>query len=338
MSDDVRVRNVLLAVITTVIVAGALRVSYPVTMPIAVTFVIIAAVWPVKPWLDKVLPSSLSYLGTILVLLFIVGAFILAVYFSAAQVVAAFGKNEQQFASLFDSFEAWAKEMGVPNLSGGQRGASRMIAIGQVLLANTYTVLGYLGLIGILVVLGLPEVPALQTKIRETLNRNERHETIAAVDEIAGKIRAYLGVTTVTSLITGVATALWAFALGIDLALVWGVLNFLLNYVPVIGNIIGIVPPSLYAFLEYQSLTMPLIAFVGFAVIQIVISNFIYPWLQGRSLALSPVVIVIALTFWGWVWGVAGALIAVPLTALIAIVCDHFDSTRWIAKLLSDAK
>lgn len=80
---------------------------------------------------------------------------------------------------------------------------------------------------------------------------------------------------------------------------------------------------------------VPTAVFLGLAVIQIVISNFVYPLLQGKSLSLSPVVIIIALSFWTWVWGVAGALIAVPLTAAALITCEHFASTRWIAMLLS---
>ena len=200
------------------------------------------------------------------------------------------------------------------------------------------TVFVYLGFIAILVMLGLPEVPALRKKAHEAMNATDRRELIDTVDEIAIKIRQYLGVTALTSVITGVASAAWAFTVGLELALVWGILNFLPNFVPVIGNIIGIIPPTLYAIIQFQSLTMPLIVFFGFAVLQIAISNFIYPALHGRSLSLSPISIIVALAFWSWVWGIAGALIAVPLTVAIVIICEHFRSTEWIARLLSTPK
>ena len=116
---------------------------------------------------------------------------------------------------------------------------------------------------------------------------------------------------------------------------VWGVLNFLLNFVPVVGNFAGIIPPSLYALIQFKSLTWPFVALVGFSFIQIVISNLIYPMLQGRSLSLAPIAVVIALAFWSWIWGFAGALIAIPLTVSLMIVCGQFDATRWIAVLLS---
>ena len=327
------IRNRLLAIVAVLVVTQALRASYTVTMPLAVAAVVIAAVWPVKPWLDRRLPSALSYAGTVLVLAAILIGFIAAVYFSLAQVVRAFAQTWDRFQTMYRSATQWADAWGVP--LGAEDGYARLIGFGQGLLANTYTVFVYLGFIALLVILGLPEVPALRRKIRDEFDGSERRQVFEAVDDVASKIRSYLGVTTLTSLITGIASALWAFLIGLDLAIVWGVLNFLLNYIPVIGNLVGIVPPPLYALVQFQNWSMPALAFVGFAIIQITISNFLYPMLQGRSLALSPLAVVVALAFWSWVWGIAGALIAVPLTATLVIACEHFQSTRWIALLLS---
>ena len=96
-------------------------------------------------------------------------------------------------------------------------------------------------------------------------------------------------------------------SVGLDLALIWGVLNFVLNFIPVIGNIAGIIPPTLYALIQFEGWTMPIVVFVGFAVLQVTISNFVYPMLQGRGMSMPPAAIIVALLFWGWVWGVAGA-------------------------------
>jgi AI-2 transport protein TqsA len=260
-----------------------------------------------------------------MVLAAVLGGFIVAVYFSAAQVVRTFARDWDRFESVYRSASKWADRLGLP--LGAKEGTVRLIAFGQDLLSNAYTFFVYLGFIGLLVVLGLPEVSALRQKIQEEFGSSERRQVIEAADEIAGKIRGYLGVTTLTSLMTGVASALWAFLVGLDLALVWGVLNFLLNYIPVVGNLIGILPPTLYALIQFQSWTMPIVVFAGFCVLQITISNFVYPMLQGRRLSLAPVAIVLALAFWGWVWGIAGALVAVPLTAALAIACEHFQGT-----------
>jgi len=183
------------------------------------------------------------------------------------------------------------------------------------------------------VVLGLPEVPAFQRKLRDHFDAADRREVLDPVGGTAGKFHSYFGVSVITNLLTGVASALWAAAIGLDLALTWGVLNFQLNFIPVVGNIIGIIPPTIYALLQFESLTMPLVVFLGHAVMQITISNLIYPWLQGQGLSLSPVVSVVAPAFWGWVWGIAGILLAVQLTAALAIAFAYFRGTEWITKL-----
>ncbi|BAQ50007.1 predicted permease (plasmid) [Methylobacterium aquaticum] len=105
-----------------------------------------------------------------------------------------------------------------------------------------------------------------------------------------------------------------------------------------VGNLVGIVPPTLFAFVQFQTKTAPAIVFLGLAAIQLAISNVVYPMLQGRSLALSPLAIIVALSFWSWVWGIAGAVLAVPLTAAIVITCDGFQSTQWFARLLSEPR
>jgi AI-2 transport protein TqsA len=106
----------------------------------------------------------------------------------------------------------------------------------------------------------------------------------------------------------------------------------------VVGNFAGIAPPTVYALIQFKSLSWPLITLAGFCFIQIGISNFIYPMLQGRSLSLSPVAVVLALAFWSWVWGLAGSFIAIPLTVSLVIICGEFEGTRWIAVLLSSVK
>lgn len=327
-------RNKLLGVIAVILGIGALRASYSVTMPLAAAGVVIAAVWPVKTWVDRYLPSGLAYAATVATLAVVFAGFTVAVYFCAAQVVFAFERDWDRFNVLYVRLARWGELWGWP--LDGQVAYGRLIGVARGLLQNVYATLAYLGFIALLVTFGLPEVPALRIKLRETFNREEQRKVLESVESIAGKTRQYLGISTLTSLLTGAATTLLAFTVGLDLALVWGVLNFLLNYVPVVGNLIGILPPSLYAFMQFQTVTAPVLVLVGLTVIQLVISNVVYPMLQGRSLSLSPLAIIVALSFWSWVWGIAGAILAVPLTSAIVIACEAFPSTQWVARLLSE--
>ena len=328
------IRDRLLAVIAGLLVVAGLRWSFPVTMPLAAAVFIVAAVWPIKPWLDQALPSSLSYIGTVLVLVLILAGFIATIYVAVSQVAQTLTQNQEQFRQIYESYAVWAKEKGLPLLSD-DGGYFELVAIAQALFWRIYAMLAYFGFIAILVILGLPEVPAFRRKFRDQLHAVDNGALVDGIDQTAEKFRQYIGVTMLTSLITGVASAVWAFAVGLDLALTWGVLNFLLNFIPVVGNIIGIIPPALYALIQFESWTMPIVVFLGYAVLQIAISNFVYPMLQGRGMSMPPVVIIVALLFWSWVWGIAGALLAVPLTAALIIVSEHFRSTKGIAKLLS---
>jgi len=322
-----------LMAIAFILAVAALRLSYPVTMPIVVAVFIIAAVWPIKPWLERRLPSSLSYAGTMLALCLILGGFLAVVYFAIAQVAQAAVEDQERFRALYDSYATWAEARGLP-VPGGTQGYDRLVALAEAMFWRIYSGLGYVGVIAFLVFLGLPEVPAMAAKAREELDGEDSGDLLGSVERIAARCREYIGVTVQTSLITGVATGLWAFAVGLDLALTWGVLNFLLNFLPVIGNVVGIVPPVLYAMIQFEGWVWPVVVFLGFSALQIAISNVVFPMLQGRRLALAPVGILLALLVWGWLWGVVGALLAIPLTVAMIIVCQHFRSTEWVAKLL----
>jgi len=328
-----RYRNRLLALIAFMLGVAALRASYAVTMPLLFAGVIVAALWPFKHWLDRWLPSWLSYVLTVLALLGVLAGFAAAVYLSLGQVVGVIGSQWTQIERGYASVADQAKQWGIPLDAGADQG--RIVGAVRMLASSVYSFATYAGFIGLLVILGLPEVPRLRGKMRADMDDEARDTLRDTVSSISEQVRGYFGVTLATSVLTGIASAGWALVTGLDLALVWGLLNFLLNFVPVIGNIVGIIPPVLYAFLQFGGAGMPLLVFVGFAVLQIAISNFVYPILQGRQLSLSPLAIVVAMTFWSWVWGIAGALIAVPLTAASVIVCSHFERSRWIARLLS---
>lgn len=326
-------RNRLLALIVFMLCVAALRGSYPITMPVLFAAVIVAALWPLKLWLDRWLPSLLSYVLTVLTLIAVLAGFAAAVYFSLGQVISVMGSQWPAIEDLYGSLARRAGKWGVPLDGAADR--ARVFGFVRMLASNVYSFATYTGFIGLLVILGLAEVPRMKAKMRMELDEDARDELRSTMIAISEQVRRYFGTTLATSMLTGFASAAWAMVTGLDLALVWGLLNFLLNFVPVIGNIVGIIPPVLYAFLQFGGWGMPLLVFAGYAALQIAISNFVYPVLQGRQLSLSPLAIVIAMTFWGWVWGIAGALIAVPLTAAAVIVCSHFDRSRWIARLLS---
>ena len=135
------------------------------------------------------------------------------------------------------------------------------------------------------------------------------------------------------SLITGTLVALWVTLLGIDFPLLWGLLAFLLNYIPNIGSILAAVPVMLLALVQFGVGSALLVA-VGFLAINMVMGNLIEPRVLGHGVGLSPLVVFLSLVVWGWVLGPVGLLLSVPLTMTLKIALESSDETRWLAILL----
>ncbi|GLI98990.1 AI-2E family transporter [Sphingobium sp. BS19] len=298
MSDPLEAeqyRNRLLTLIGVLVGIAALRESYSVTMPILFAGVIVAALWPLKLYLQQWLPTWLSSFLAILTMITVMGGFAVAVYLSLGQIVGVVADHWPMIERTYASALRLAGRLGFPLSVGIDR--NRILAAVGMLGSSIYAFTTYVGFIGILVMLGLPEVPRFYEKLRTDLSWDEQRELRATLVAISEQIRSYFGVTLATSMLTGVASTLWALAMGLDLALVWGLLNFILNFIPVIGNIIGIVPPVLYAVMQFGNVGVPLVILIGYIILQVGISNFVYPILQGRQLSLSPFAIIIAMTF-----------------------------------------
>lgn len=312
-----------------ILAVAALRASYPVAMPLAAAAITIIAIWPAKAWLDRVLPSSVSYLVLVLGLLLISAAFAAAIYLSISEVVDAFARGQGRVEPILQAASAWASRWHLQQIGG--RAFSGLLNLGQAALAGISTVLIYVGFTLLLTLLGLFDAPQIRHGMQRTLSPDAQTRLLSNVESIGAKVRVYFGMTAVTSLVTAIASALWAWVMGLELAAVWGILNGLLNFIPIVGNIVGTVLPTIYAIVQFGATGTVIVVFVGFACLQVVISNVIYPALQGRGLSLSPALILIAIAFWSWLWGVAGTLLAVPLTVALIVLSDQFGATRWIA-------
>ena len=156
----------------------------------------------------------------------------------------------------------------------------------------------------------------------------------AVTDNISQQVRQYLVAKTLVSLGTGFLIFLALWIIGVDYPVFWGFLAFLLNYIPNIGSFVAVILPFGFALLQFEGLTFPIIAALVMWLIQMVMGNVVDPRLMAFSLNLSPVLVIISLIFWGWLWGVAGMILAVPLTATIKIFFENIDGLRPIAVLM----
>lgn len=147
-------------------------------------------------------------------------------------------------------------------------------------------------------------------------------------------IQRYLAIKTVVSLFTGFLAGLLCWAAGLDFYILWGIVAFALNYIPVIGSLVAGVPPTILALLVAGLPNAVLVA-GGYLLINNFLGNFIEPVLVGRRFGISTLVVVISVMFWGWVWGPLGMLLAVPLTMTLKVVLDGSEEFRWIGVAIS---
>jgi len=203
------------------------------------------------------------------------------------------------------------------------------------LAGNTLASVGGLTTNGFMILITVVFILAEQVRFRDKLAqaRNVPGESLAAIGRFTDSVNHYLGLKTFTSLLTGVLAGLALWLLGIDYAVMWALLTFLLNYVPTIGSFLAAAPPVLLALVQIGPLTA-LIAAAVQVVINVVIGNIVEPRLMGRGLNLSPLVVFVSLVFWGWILGPVGMLLSVPLTMLVKIALESDPDTRWLGVML----
>jgi len=175
---------------------------------------------------------------------------------------------------------------------------------------------------------------SLERKL-EKIYRGRRAERIHRISkEVEEKVYKYLWTKTLISLITGFNTWLILLLFGVDFAFVWGFLTFVFNYIPNVGPIFITIPPLIIALLKFGKLLPVLALLILLALNHMVMGNFVEPRWMGKTLNLSPLLVLFSLIFWGWLWGVVGMLLSVPILSIIKIILESFSETEKIARLM----
>lgn len=156
------------------------------------------------------------------------------------------------------------------------------------------------------------------------------------IERIAGDLKTYLWVQTITGAMLASASALVMLAVGLDNVLFWTVVLFLLSFIPQIGVTVGSIVPALFALLQFDTFWQALAIFGGIQFVAFIIGNLIYPRMQADTQNIDPVTTLLALSFWTFLWGLPGAFLAVPMTLMLMMIFAQFENTRWVAAALSN--
>jgi predicted PurR-regulated permease PerM len=181
----------------------------------------------------------------------------------------------------------------------------------------------------------LLEASTVETKVAAAFGRST--QSLRRPRVFLANLGRYLGIKTVVSIATGIVAGLLTWGIGLDFPLLWGMLAFLLNYVPTIGSIIAAVPAVLMALVQLGVGGASATA-IGFVAINMIFGNIIEPRLMGHGVGLSPLIVFIGLFFWGWVFGPVGMLLSVPLTMTLKLALESDKRTRWIAILIGSER
>lgn len=329
--------GILLGISTAILVVAALFLARSIVAPVAFALFFIALVWPMQKALAAWLPQLVALFLTLavsLTVLMLITSMTVWGFGRAAQWLIA---NAGRFQALYLEGAQWAEGHGLYAAGTLMEtfNVSWLIRFFQSSAARLNGMVGFAVVTLVFVLLGLLEVDIVRAKLAGGEAGTAGRRLLAASEDIAAKFRRYMMVRTAMSIVTGLA--IWAFAsvAGLDLAFAWGVIAFAMNYIPFIGPLVATLLPTLFAVAQFESWQMAVAVFAGMNLIQFFSGSYIEPRIAGRALAMSPFLVLFAVFFWSFMWGLPGAFIGVPLAIAALTLCAHIDSARWVADLFS---
>jgi AI-2 transport protein TqsA len=284
------------------------------------------------------LPDWLAKLLSLIVIVGAIYASVNIITVNISQIIQRIEQyNERQdnlLAQLADFFGIEDMENDIKNLPG-----SKELRPFLTSLANSLTEgIGYTIIIIIYLIFLLIEEFIFKKKIHKIYKDTKHFEAMKIVmDQMNNSIKRYFTVKTFASLLTAVLAYLVLRILDVDFPLLWAFIIYIFNFIPYVGSFAATILPSIFAALQFNSLSYFIWTFLLVQACQTLVANFIEPRIIGKSLNLSPLVVFITLTIWGSIWGVLGMIIAVPITSILVIIMAQFPNTRYVAVLLSES-
>ena len=335
--DDIGLRRSVAAlVIATVLVFSAVSLARSVFEPLAAALFIMGVVWPAQNWLQSRLPKLAAVAITILITSAICVAFASLAAWAFGRVGQFLVADAARYQDFYQRAVMWLDGHGVEiaGLWAEHFNVSWLLRAMQYVTTRANSLLSFWLIAIVYVVLGLIEIDDFARRINRLENRTAARVLLEGSAATAGKFRKYLLVRTQMSIVTGVLVGLFAGGAGLPFAFEWGVIAFVLNYIPFIGPFIATLFPTLLAMTQFESWPAVFGIFACLNVIQFVVGSYVEPRVAGATVSISPLVVLFAIFFWTFVWGLFGTFIGVPITLAILTFCGEHPSTRWIAELL----
>jgi len=326
-------RFLLMAACVVIVISG-IKAASGLILPFLISLFLALITLPLLNWLiRKKIPMPLAVLITIIAALSVLTAIVFVIGGSVNNFTDEVPKYKDRLDVMSTSILDWLQAHGIDvskRMLTGLLDPAKALDVATGALGGLVAALSQTFLVLLTIVLILFEAAGFPDKLSRAFGKqsgSDRYEKIKL------EIQSYLAIKTLTSLFTGIVISVALAIIGVDFPLLWGMLAFLLNYIPNLGSIISAIPPILLALIGLgpgQALAVAIV----FVVVNVSLGNFVEPYFMGRRLGLSTLVVFMSLVFWGWVWGPLGMLLSVPLTMILKIMLENTEDLRWIAVLL----
>lgn len=316
-----------------VIVAG-LRAAAPLVIPFLLALFVATLSIPVLNGLRSIgLPRLVAVLATMLVSISLVAGVGFLVAGSVGEFTSQLPRYQDSLDEALGSMVTWAEARGMPHEFADYVQAGAVLNLLGSTVSRLAAVVQNLVLVILITLFMLFEAAYFPAKLRVALGTETG--SLVRLRRITGDVQRYLAIKTAISLLTGSLIAVWLAVLQVDFPIFWGLVAFALNYIPNIGSFVAGVPTVTIAALQ-DGPGQALLVAIGYIVVNLALGNFLEPNLMGRRFGLAPLVVVLSLLFWGWVWGPVGMLLSVPLTMILKISLENSRDLRWVGVLLGN--
>jgi predicted PurR-regulated permease PerM len=327
-----------------VMVGWVLVIARPIILPVMAAIIVAYVVLGLAELIGRVpglraLPAALRYALAVAGCLAGIGLIMWLMVVNFGQVAALMPRYQEQ---LLAAIQRGAVQIGIddePNWQTLRRDVLQHINMQRLLFASAASVASIVGSFTVVLIYAgflLAEKGAFANKVARLSDEPAKVAQIQAlIRDINSRIGTYLVMKTLVNAMLAAASYLILRFFGIEFAGFWAILIGLFNYVPYFGGIVGVALPTVLALLQYGDFWQVVVFVLAMSVPQVVLGSFVEPWMMGNSLNLSPFVILVGLVAWMSMWGIAGAILSVPIMAILVIIFSEFDSTRPIAVLLS---
>lgn len=328
--------KIMLFLASFVVVVFGMREASAIITPIIIAFIVSILFTPLHGWLiDRRVPRWLALVIVMLTILLVVSAMVSITVVSITQFINRVPQYSDSLQGLINSALDFLETLPIDTsslLNFEMFDMSQIINVSGSILGGVADTFSNWFVLFLLIAMMMADFSYLPQKFQIMFKDNKQ---IMAFSDLIMSIRRYLSITTSTGLVIGLLNAVLLMFLGVDFAVLWGILGFLMNFIPSVGIIISFIPPTILALLEFGWQSAVITA-AGIIIINFVIENVVKPRIMEEDLNISPLFVLISLTLWTYVLGPIGTILAVPLTLIATkMLLEVSDETQWLAILIT---